>query len=105
MSTVLISGELSGNIIGLELSLFTDFVLGGVLPSFVFTSSEVSTIYITMFRFFANLQFNSDIADLTLTIYNLVSTLFSNSRQVPRVNVKLLRGTNISNLYILPSGG
>ena len=28
-----------------------------------------------MFSFFANLQFNSDIADLTLTIYNLVSTL------------------------------
>ena len=99
MLHVLISGELSGNIIGFELSLFTDFVLGGVLPSFVFTSLKVSTIYITMFRFFANLQFNSDIADLTLTIYNLVSTLFSNLRQVPRVNVELLKGTNISNLY------
>ena len=45
MSTVLISGELSGNIIGLKLSLFTDFVLGGVLPSFIFVSSEVSIIY------------------------------------------------------------
>ena len=54
MSTVLISGGLSGYIIGLKLSLFTDFVLGGVLPSFIFTSSEVSTIYFAMSRFSAN---------------------------------------------------
>ena len=45
MSIVLISGGLSGYIIGLKLSLFTDFVLGGVLPSFIFVSSEVSIIY------------------------------------------------------------
>ena len=45
MSTVLISGGLSGYIIGLKLSLFTDFVLGGVQPSSILVSSEVSIIY------------------------------------------------------------
>ena len=42
-----IFGGLSGYIIGLKLSLFTDFVLGGVLPSFILVSSKVSTIYFT----------------------------------------------------------
>ena len=59
------SGELSGNIISLELLLFTDFSLGGVLPSFVFTSLKVSTIHITIFGFF--LQIYNSI--LTLPIY------------------------------------